>query len=228
MNDPFDTILRKTLDDYRLSRGERRVLQSALTTLDASEHQLAVYRHRAFELAREELLSPGAKQVLDWLEDVLKVMQPQAEPSPEGNTQAYFSPGAACLDQINEQIASARRTIDICVFTITDNRISDRLVRAHARGIRTRVITDNDKSHDFGSDIDRLRTVGIPVRVDQTEFHMHHKFAIFDAKTMLTGSYNWTRSAAERNEENLVVSTNLKLTSQYVKAFEDLWEQLQP
>ena len=228
MNDPFDAILRKTLDDYRLSRGERRVLQNALKTLDASEHQLAIYRHRAFDLAREELLSPDAKQILDWLEDVLKVMQPQTEPHPDGTTQAYFSPGDACLDQIIEQVASARRTIDICVFTITDNRISDRLVRAHDRGIRTRVITDNDKAHDQGSDIARLRTVGIPVRVDQTEFHMHHKFAIFDGKTTMTGSYNWTRSAAERNEENLVVSTNLELTRQFAKAFEELWEQLQP
>ena len=64
------------------------------------------------------------------------------------------------------------------------------------------------------------------MRVDESEFHMHHKFAVFDAKTTLTGSYNWTRSAARHNEENLLVTTDPTVTSAYMGAFEELWQNL--
>ena len=47
----------------------------------------------------------------------------------------------------------------------------------------------------------RLARSGIAVAFDSSPHHMHHKFAIFDLTRLLTGSYNWTRSAAESNEE---------------------------
>ena len=89
----------------------------------------------------------------------------------------------------------------ICVFTITDDRITDNIIDAHGRGVQVRVISDNDKAHDRGSDLSRLRRHGLPVAFDKTPDHMHHKFAVFDSKLLVSGSYNWTRSAADRNEE---------------------------
>ncbi|MGE3822383.1 MAG: phospholipase D-like domain-containing protein [Isosphaeraceae bacterium] len=55
---------------------------------------------------------------------------------------------------------------------------------------------------------------------------MHHKFAVFDEKIALTGSYNWTRGAARDNEENLIVSTDPRLVGPFVRAFEALWDRL--
>lgn len=225
--DQIRTILRKTMEDSRVSRGEKRVLESTLRELGAGDHELALIRSQAFDLARSELLSPEAKAVLDWLEDVNKVLQRQRangeEPRPAG---AYFSPGPDCLYQIVELLRESRRTADICVFTITDDRISDAIIAAKQRKVDVRVITDNDKSVDRGSDVGRLTRHGISVRMDQTEYHMHHKFAIFDRSTLATGSYNWTRSAAERNEENLVVTQDARLTKQFSGVFEDLWREL--
>ena len=54
---------------------------------------------------------------------------------------------------------------------------------------------------DLGSDIERHVKAGIAVKVDRTEHHMHHKFAVVDGKSVVTGSYNWTKSAAEFNQE---------------------------
>ena len=63
------------------------------------------------------------------------------------------------------------------------------------------------------------------VRVDHTQHHMHHKFAIFDGELLLNGSYNWTRSAFKYNHENLLVTTNTTLVQGFSKAFEDMWKE---
>jgi phosphatidylserine/phosphatidylglycerophosphate/cardiolipin synthase-like enzyme len=54
---------------------------------------------------------------------------------------------------------------------------------------------------------------------------MHHKFAIFDESTLLTGSYNWTLSAMRHNEENLIVTDDAALVRRFAEVFTSLWEQ---
>jgi phosphatidylserine/phosphatidylglycerophosphate/cardiolipin synthase-like enzyme len=112
------------------------------------------------------------------------------------------------------------------VFTITDDSIKDAIVAAHRRKVSIRIISDNEKAEDLGSDIDQLARIGIPVRVDQSEYHMHHKYAIFDRSRLLTGSYNWTRSAANCNEENFIITSDAVLLKSFRTSFEQLWDQL--
>lgn len=145
-----------------------------------------------------------------------------------GLCEVSFSPGEACLRAIQSRLASAKRKIDICVFTITDDRIAIGILDAHRRGVRVRVVTDNDKALDEGSDVRRLERGGVEVRQDRTEYHMHHKFAVFDERVVLTGSYNWTRGAARNNEENLVVSDDPRMVGPFREEFESLWERLGP
>ena len=139
---------------------------------------------------------------------------------------AYFSPGDECLDKITSLFRTARKRVDVCVFTITDNRIVEEMVQAHLRKVSIRVISDDDKSLDRGSDISRLDDLGVPVRRDRSRHHMHHKYAIFDDSTVLTGSYNWTRSAAEYNEENIIVSDDSRLRALFSDHFEQLWDEV--
>ncbi len=140
----------------------------------------------------------------------------------------FFSPGDDCANAIMRLIRNAKSTIEICVFTISDNYISDALLSAHKNGIAIRIITDNEKQLDHGSDIARLRDSGISVRTDFSHAHMHHKFAIFDNKIVLSGSYNWTTSAKEENFENIVVSDNSKLVSAFHQEFQRLWSKFSP
>jgi phosphatidylserine/phosphatidylglycerophosphate/cardiolipin synthase-like enzyme len=223
----FDQILRKTLEDFRVSRGERRVLSSILDELDADEQQLAYLRNRAFEIAREQIVGPEVQGVINWLEDIVKVLQPgREEPQRSEIAEVHFSPGDRCVGAINGLIRRTHRTLDVCVFTITDNRISETILEAANRRVKVRIITDDEKSEDKGSDIEHLQRSGIEVRVDHSPYHMHHKFAIFDRRTALTGSYNWTRSAAEQNEENIVVTDDRRITKIFVAQFEELWDKL--
>ncbi|MDB5260849.1 MAG: hypothetical protein JWQ14_130 [Adhaeribacter sp.] len=139
---------------------------------------------------------------------------------------AYFSPGDTCLNAIIAAIKSARQSVHICVFTISDDRITRTILQAHRSGIKVRVLTDNEKLYDKGSDIRELAQAGVAVRVDNTTNHMHHKFAVVDNQTILTGSYNWTRSAALYNHENLLVTSEKNIVSDFSREFDRLWAEM--
>ena len=140
--------------------------------------------------------------------------------------QVYFSPGNDCIDAIIHQIHSAQSSLKICVFTISDDRITRAILDAHGRGIRIKIITDNEKLFDLGSDIKQLAQAGLSIRVDNTRNHMHHKFAIVDNRNVLTGSYNWTRSAALYNHENLVVTSEKNIVAGFCGEFDRLWSEM--
>ncbi|MGV3586026.1 MAG: phospholipase D-like domain-containing protein [Adhaeribacter sp.] len=148
--------------------------------------------------------------------------------SPKTTSQAYFSPGETCLNAIISGINKAQRSLKICVFTISDDRITRAILQAHRKGIQVKILTDNEKLFDKGSDIRELAQVGVPVRIDNSPNHMHHKFAILDDKTVLTGSYNWTRSAALYNHENLITSGDTNLVKDFGHEFDRLWAEMVP
>lgn len=194
----------------------------AHSPLNQAQRDWLLSRARDFAM---EKVSEKPDLVLGWFYESAKALKPKRS-GQQNASEAYFSPGTACRSAIIHQLRAARKNIDICVFTISDNIIRDELVAQYKMGKRIRIISDNDKSEDMGSDIEFLKRLGIPVILDNTEVHMHHKFALFDRKHLLSGSYNWTRSAAERNYENLVLSSEEELVHSFQGEFERLWEKL--
>ncbi|HEY8506149.1 MAG TPA: phospholipase D-like domain-containing protein [Gemmataceae bacterium] len=226
----IDAILRQTLADRNLSGGEKQALLRRLAEEPPDEQQIGFLRHRAFALARETVTDPGSRGVLDWLEEVVKLLAARrweagGADTPIPPAEAYFSPEQDCVAALRGLFAQVRRSCDVCVFTITDDRITDAILAAHRRGVRLRLLTDDDKRADLGSDIDRLRAAGVPVRTDRSPYHMHHKFALFDDARLVTGSYNWTRGAAENNEDHFLVTGDPVLVRKFRAAFEKLWDK---
>lgn len=220
-------ILQQTLDDQRLSRNERRALRDTLKDLIKDKASQLKCHQAAFELARNTIDQVNSSAVLEWLEDVSQVIRQAATPDkPTTDAEVVFSPGDHCWQRIASLLKSSRHSIDICVFTITDDRITSAILDAHGRKVAVRIITDNDKAFDRGSDVERLARAGVDVCVDRTRHHMHHKFAIFDRKRLLTGSYNWTRSAASSNEENFIIVDDPRLKTSFQEEFDRLWKEL--
>lgn len=212
------------LADAMLSDAERRELTATLREARPLEETLRRVRNRAFEIAREHLVQGYVGlQVITWLDGLMRAIDGARPTTASAPGVAHFSPGEDCLRAICLQLRSARHSIDICVFTISDDRISSEIVAAHRRRVALRIITDNEKELDPGSDIAQFRREGIAVRVDRSSAHMHHKFALFDGQLLLNGSYNWTRSAAESNEENLIQTRDLALVKGFAAQFEQLW-----
>jgi phosphatidylserine/phosphatidylglycerophosphate/cardiolipin synthase-like enzyme len=215
-----------TFDDYCMSRGERHALRELLLDFQSDPEALNFARNRAFDMV-QACLRESAEHRIDavrWLEEVVKGIDGVRDKQLCGSASAHFSPGNYCANQIIWLIRAARSSIDACVFTIADDRISDELVKAHQRGIRVRVITDDDKSHDLGSDVRRFAREGIPVKTDNSPSHMHHKFAVFDGKVLVNGSFNWTRSASQNNQENIVVMADPAIIASFSREFARLWD----
>jgi len=218
----LEEALRQSLEDHKLSRSERRALREVMRDAALDVAALDWLRHRAFALAADELAGPAKREVLGWLQDVVGLLTPPPAPALP-RAEAHFSPGDSCVDRIARLLRAAGRSVDICVFTITDDRITREILAAHARSVRVRLVTDDDKASDRGSDVVRLSEAGIATAVDNSRDHMHHKFAIFDASTLVTGSYNWTRSASEGNCENIVVIGDRSLLGRFREEFDRLW-----
>ena len=57
---------------------------------------------------------------------------------------------------------------------------------------------------------------------------MHHKVIIIDSKIVILGSYNFTRSAEDKNDENTIIVHDPTFAGQFLIEFERLYEQAQP
>ncbi len=218
--------LEASIADGRMADDERWGLVEAVRQAGLNPEALNALRNQAFKIARANITAWEPHSLLRWAESAMRVVDAGRLPPRVARNSASFSPGVDCLGTIVGHLQAVRRTVDLCVFTLSDDRISREVLAAHKRGVVLRFITDNAKEHDAGSDIAQLRQAGINIRVDRTDAHMHHKFAIFDGAWLLNGSYNWTRSACEYNEENLVASNDAALVAAFQDEFGKLWARL--
>jgi phosphatidylserine/phosphatidylglycerophosphate/cardiolipin synthase-like enzyme len=133
-------------------------------------------------------------------------------------------------------LASAASSLDVAIFSISDDRLEKALRDAHRRGVAVRVISDDDTALNSGSKLFALAREGIATAVDSAidvrasggkvealPRHMHHKFAIVDGRLLLTGSYNWTYSAASVNCENALATDDMLFVERYAAEFTRMW-----
>ncbi|MGP1692171.1 MAG: phospholipase D-like domain-containing protein, partial [Giesbergeria sp.] len=147
--------LEDSLVDARLSDDEKRALGDALRQARLPEEGLRQLRNQAFELARqhwgqqlEEAAVPQPLALVRWLEGVVRALDLSRAAGGSYRSQAWFSPGDECRQAIEGQLRTCRAQADICVFTLSDDRISREVLAAHRRGVAVRLIADNDKALD--------------------------------------------------------------------------------
>ncbi len=215
----------QSLSDLRLSSDERRELLTQLAQASMAKSQRDALTTQLFELAQGQLSKGKDPAVMAWLRSATQILHDSME-STGDEGKALFSPGPDCLGAIVHAIGTARKQLDICVFTISDDRIKNAILMRKEMGTKVRILTDNEKLLDEGSDIAALDKAGIEIKVDRTTNHMHHKYAIFDNRMVITGSYNWTRSAEAYNHENILVTHSPLFISRFSANFEKLWKEM--
>ena len=52
---------------------------------------------------------------------------------------------------------------------------------------------------------------------------LHHKFAVIDNNTVITGSFNWSPSAAHTNDETLLVIHSPELAAHFTREMDRMW-----
>jgi len=134
----------------------------------------------------------------------------------------YFSPKGGCESQVIEWVRRANRTIHILIYSFTLDSISDALIEAHSRGVEVKVVFEKNQVTRY-SEYQKLKAAGIAVRNDTNSGYMHDKVMIIDGVIVLTGSFNWSAHAEEKNNENLIIIKSLYVAGVYEGEFEKIW-----
>ena len=151
--------------------------------------------------------------------------QPYLQPSPAPTYDVYFSPKGGCAEAVTYWIGRANQSIHVLMFIFSLDSIADALISAHKRGIEVKVVFDKSQSY---SQYAVLKAAGIEVRNDTNwDGIMHDKIAIIDYGIVLTGSFNWTGTAENNNNENLIVIHSVEVASRYESEFQRIWNQSQ-
>lgn len=166
--------------------------------------------------------APGARRVLCRL--VLLVLLATAAMGARADVQVFFSPRGGAEGALTNLARSARMYLDAACYTFSLESVADELVAAQKRGVRVRVILDRGQGAQTWTQGDRLLSAGVSVLVNTHSGLMHNKFLVADGASIATGSFNWTKAAIERNDENLVVFIGEPaVAGAFAVQFESMW-----
>lgn len=146
---------------------------------------------------------------------------------------SYMNDG---LSKLCYYLNTTRYTLDLCIYVFTNTDLFYVILKLLHKGVRVRMIADTDMAFSTGSVVLKLEKAGMSLRWTKSTNLMHHKFCLIDASfgstettpLLVTGSLNWTNQALNGNWENVIVTSQEQLVTEYGKEFERLWEQFKP
>ncbi|HQS85047.1 MAG: hypothetical protein B7Y25_04195 [Alphaproteobacteria bacterium 16-39-46] len=129
-----------------------------------------------------------------------------------------FSPQMRCTNRIIHAIENTQKNIFVQAFVLTSYPITESLISAFKRGVKVTVILDGKQIRSRHSLHPLLMNAGIPVYNDKIKRGLaHNKVMIFDEDIVLTGSFNFSKSAETANAENILIVKDKNLAAQYLK-----------
>lgn len=144
----------------------------------------------------------------------------RAEPS----VTIHYAP-AENLERVDGAlIGSAKRSIDMAAYVLTDWPVIDELVAAHRRGIAVRIVLDPSQP----SNLARLAPLVDVIRMKPRGAFMHLKSYSVDGETLRTGSANLTASGLKQQENDIVILRDKSATEAFERVFADLWRRSRP
>jgi len=145
------------------------------------------------------------------------LIQAQEKPTPCPSWTVHFSPNGHCTQAIVQQLDKAKTSILVQAYSFTSAPIAKALLNAHKRGVKVQVILDKSQRREKYSSADFLAHAGIPTLIDAAHAIAHNKVVVLDGDTVITGSFNFTRAAEEKNAENLLVIKGKTLAEKYTE-----------
>jgi phosphatidylserine/phosphatidylglycerophosphate/cardiolipin synthase-like enzyme len=139
-----------------------------------------------------------------------------------------FTPGENCTQTIVQTLAGAKRSIQAQAYSFTSAPIAKELLDAHKRGVQVQVILDKSQRSDKYFSADFLANQGVLVVIDANHAIAHNKIIVFDGEVVITGSFNFTKAAQQKNAENLLIIRDPALAAQYTQNWEAHRQHSQP
>lgn len=153
-----------------------------------------------------------------------------------GKSRVLFSPDDHPTTHLINAINEAKWRIYAAIYMLTDKNIAYALANAkEKRGVDVQVVVDVSSVDSSYGKTEILRDGGIKLfvfnptgKTGRFRPLMHNKFAILDNKVW-TGSFNWTISANQRNQENVIITDEKEVKERFLSHFYKLknrcWEQ---
>ena len=142
--------------------------------------------------------------------------------------ETYFSPDDGVAARLVELLQGAQESIYFMAYSFTSDDIAQAMRdRADAGVIVFGVMDDSQVASNQGTEFDLFAQSGLDVRRDGNPGLMHHKVIIIDRSIVILGSYNFTASAEDRNDENLVIFFSPEIAELYLAEFERVFDMAQ-
>jgi len=137
-----------------------------------------------------------------------------------------FSPDDGIDDMIESLIQAANDSVYMLAYSFASRDIAERLQAADEDGLDVIVICEDTKAYtDGGGQCGPLGESGVTVYVDGfSDNLMHEKVIILDNSVVIAGSYNFTRSADKRNDEQVLVIQSKDVANQFLAEFDKILE----
>jgi len=122
-----------------------------------------------------------------------------------GRVQVYFSPLGGAEQAVVAAIDRAAKEILVQAYTSTNKDIIAALGRVARAGVALRLILDKScASEHGGSQAKAAHSIG-PTFIDAEQAIAHNKVMVIDGVRVITGSFNFTNAAEDKNAENLLI-----------------------
>jgi phosphatidylserine/phosphatidylglycerophosphate/cardiolipin synthase-like enzyme len=132
----------------------------------------------------------------------------------------YFSPDDHVVNRIIELLRGAQQSIYFLAYSFTTADFGDILLQKARKGLDVSgVMEEQQVKSNKGTEFTPFQQAGLPVYVDGNPGQMHHKVFIIDQKIVITGSYNFSSSAENTNDENVVIFFDPQIAAQYMAEF---------
>lgn len=144
---------------------------------------------------------------------------------------SYFSPSDGANSKIIASINSGNSDIDVATMVVTRTDIANALINKYNSGLtNTNIVIDSQ--NPSGNQIINLQSnlAASHAVVYSGSGIMHHKFMVVDNfnsasdPLVLVGSHNWSSSAENKNDENILIVHDLNIANQYFQAFAYLYQ----
>jgi phosphatidylserine/phosphatidylglycerophosphate/cardiolipin synthase-like enzyme len=136
----------------------------------------------------------------------------------------YFSPEDGVAAHVVEAIGGAQQAIDFMAFTFTHDGIAQAIIDRAKAGVPVRGVFERQQAKGCCPDVyGAMREARLDVLLDGNPYKLHHKVLILDGQTVITGSYNFTASAENANDENVLIIHNAEIAAQYEAEFQRVW-----
>lgn len=200
---------------------------------DAMRGALTAAEWREFQGSQQfpsDWLGGRAKRLADKLKAIDRPAQNTLDV-----VRTYFSPDDQCEKVAVAEIARARRSVRVAMYSFVSRPLAQALVAAAGRGCEVTVVADeHQQSIDAAEGVNALLEGEARIRYVRGHNSLgnyssiHHKYAIVDDEVVLGGSFNWTVQANKYNDENLIVVKGKALAKRFVRDFATLLATYDP